>query len=97
MKDKHPHRTELSAAELTLIQRLREHPELLERFQHILEIGASSGGTIKKADEVEALLIEELRRLGKDTLESWAGGVERTLGQELQQKDPSATVRKKKR
>ncbi len=97
MKDKHPHQTKLSAAEQTLIDRLREHPELMERFQHILEISASAAGTVKKADEVEALLIEELRRLGKDTLESWATGVESTLAEQLKEKDPSATVRKKKR
>lgn len=98
MKDKHPQQTELSPAELKLIDRLREHPELMERFQHILEISATSAdGTVKKADEIEALLIEELRRLGNVTMESWAGGVERTLSQQLQQKDPSAGVRKKKR
>jgi hypothetical protein len=97
MKDKHPRQTELSAAELTLLERLRERPELMERFQHILEISASAKGTVKKADEVEALLVEELRRLGKDTLESWAKGTESTLAEQLKQNDPSAAVRKKKR
>jgi hypothetical protein len=97
MKDQHPQRNQLSAAELRLIDRLREHPELMERFQHILEISASTDGTIKKADEIESLLIEELRRLGNVTMESWASGVERTLAEQLKQKDPAATVRKKKR
>jgi len=97
MKDKHPHQTEISPAELKLIDRLREHPELLERFQHILEISTSADGTIKKADEMEALLIEELRRLGNVTMESWASGVERALAEQLKHRDPSATVRKKKR
>ena len=97
MKDKHPHRTELSPAELKLIDRLREHPELMERFQRILEISASADGTVKKADEIEALLIEELRRLGNVSMESWASRAERTLGDQLTQKDASAVVRKKKR
>ena len=96
MKDKHPHQTELSPAELKLIDRLREHPELRERFLHILEISASAEGTVKKADEIEALLIEELRRLGHVTMESWARGVESTLAEQLKQRDPSAIVRKKK-
>jgi len=43
------------------------------------------------------MLIEEMRRLGKVSMESWAGGVESTLGEQLKQKDPSAVVRKKKR
>jgi len=97
MKDKHPHQTQLSPSELKLIDRLREHPELMERFQHILEISSNAEGTVKKADEIEALLIDELRRLGKVTMESWGSGVERTLAEQLKQKDPSATAHKKKR
>ena len=92
MKDQ---RNELSAAELKLIDRLREHPELMERFQHILEMSVSADGTVKTADEMESLLIEELRRLGSVSMESWASGVERMLAEQLKQKDPSATVRKK--
>jgi 5'-deoxynucleotidase YfbR-like HD superfamily hydrolase len=97
MKDKHPSQSELSPAELKLIDRLREHPELMERFQHILEISSSAEGTVKKADEIEALLIEELRRLGNVTMEGWASGAEKSLTEQLKQRDPSATVRKKKR
>lgn len=97
MKDQHPYRNKLSEAELKLIDRLREQPELMERFQHVLEISASTDGTVKKADEIEALLIEELRRLGNVAMESWASRVERTLGDQLTQKDASAVVRKKKR
>lgn len=97
MKDEHPQRTELSAAELQLINQLREHPELMERFEHILQITASGEGPIKRADEVEGQLIEEMRRLGKVSMESWAERVERMLAEQLKQKDSSAIVRKKKR
>lgn len=96
MKHKHPHKSKLSPDELQLINRLREHPELMERFQTILEITANTDGTIKPADEVEALLIEEMRRLGNASMGSWASRAERTLGEQLEQKDPSAVVRKKK-
>jgi len=96
MKHKHPHRSKLSLDELQLIDRLREHPELMERFQTILEITANTDGPIKRADEVEALLIEEMRRLGNTSLQSWASRAERTLGEQLKQKDPAAVVRKKK-
>lgn len=97
MKDQHPHPSELSTAELQLIKRLREHPELMERFQQILEITANAEGPIKRADEVEELLIEEMRRLGNLSMESWAEQVERTLAEQFKQKDSSAVVRKKKR
>lgn len=87
----------LSAQEQQLIQRLRDHPELMERFQSILEISANTQGRLKSADEVEALLIEEMRRLGNTTLRDWASSAERRLGEQLEQQDASAGVRKKKR
>jgi len=97
MKNKKSDQPTLQAAELQLIEQLRKHPELFERVRSILEIAASAEGTIRKADEIEALLIEEMRRLGHATMETWAGKVEQTLGAELKQKDASASVRKKKR
>jgi hypothetical protein len=62
-----------------------------------LEISASGEGPLKRADEIEALLIEAMRRLGKITMEQWASGAENTLSEQLPQKDPSAVVHKKKR
>ena len=97
MKKKDPQKAELNAAELRLIEQLREHPELMERFRTILEITASADGEVKRADEIEDLLIEEMRRLGNATMESWATRAERTLGEQLKEKDPSAGARKKKR
>lgn len=97
MKKKNPQKTELNAAELRLIEQLREHPELMERFRTILEITASADGEVKRADEIEDLLIEEMRRLGNATMESWATRAERTLGEQLKEKDLSAGPRKKKR
>jgi hypothetical protein len=96
MKDKHPSPTKLTAEELQLIEQLRKRPELKDRFKSILEI-AGTEGPIKSADEVEAMLIEETRRLGKTTMESWASGVEKALGEQIKQKDPPAVARKKKR
>jgi len=87
----------LSAQELQLIERLREHPELMERFQSILELSANSERPVKSADEVEGLLIEEMRRLGNTTMGSWAASAEKRLGEQLEQKDASAAERKKKR
>lgn len=87
----------LSKQEEHLVQRLREHPEMMERFSSILEVAASKDGPVKSADEVEALLIEEVRRLGKTAMGDWALNAERRLGNELTQQDATASVRKKKR
>lgn len=88
---------ELSAPELQLIERLRQHPELLERFQSILEISAQTETLVKSADEVEGLLVEEMRRLGNAAMGDWATSAEKKLGEQLEQKDPAARARKKKR
>jgi len=87
----------LSAEEVRLIEGLREHPQLMERFQGILKIAANAEGPIKSADEVEGLLIEEMRRLGNTTMGDWAASAEKRLGEQFQQKEASARVRKKKR
>ena len=97
MKNKDPQQSKLSAQESQLIERLRAHPELMERFRTILEIAAGEDGPIRSADEVEGLLIEQLRRLGNETMGSFAAGAERRLAEQLRQNDPSAGVRKKKR
>jgi hypothetical protein len=96
MKDEHPHQTKLSDAEQKVIERLRERPELMERFAAILELSTNTE-PIKRADEIEELLLQEIRRLGNATMQEWASGVEKTLGQQFKQKDSSAVVRKKKR
>ena len=97
MKKKSSQPPTLNAPELQLIEQLRQYPELFERVRSILEITASAEGPIRKADDIEALLIEEMRRLGRATMETWAGKAEQTLAEELKQKDASASVRKKKR
>jgi len=97
MTKKNSQPTKLSAQEQELIERLREYPELMERFQSILEISANGDGRVKSADEVEGLLIEEMRRLGNTTMGSWAASAEKRLSEQLEQKDASACVRKKKR
>jgi hypothetical protein len=96
MKKKQSAQPTLNAAELELIERLRKYPELFERVRSLLEISASAEGPLKKADEIEALLIAAVRRLGHTTMETWAGRAEQTLADELKQKDASASVRKKK-
>jgi hypothetical protein len=97
MKNERPPQSQLTPAELQLIEKLREHPELMERFRRIVEISANVEEPVKRAEEIEGLLIQEMRRLGNVTMQSWASRAERTLGEQLARKDSSAVVRKKKR
>lgn len=86
----------LTPQELHLIEQLRQHPEIKERVQSILELVRNAEGPLKTADEVEDLVIQELRRLGSATMHQWASQAEERVASELQQQDPTVLSRKKK-
>ena len=88
---------EFSPQEAQLIEQLREQPEMMIRVQSILEIARNTEGPLKTADEVEGLLIEEMRRLGHVTLSRWAIQAEARVSGELKSQDPTVRSRKKKR
>ena len=95
MKQKKAGHQTLNPQETKLIEQLRAHPQLLERFQSILHIAANDQGPLKTADEVEELLIQELRRLGSATMHQWANQAEERVTTELRQADPTVRSRKK--
>lgn len=88
---------EFSPAEKQFVQRLRERPELRERFQSILELTHNAEGPLKTADEMEELLIQELRQLGSTSMNDFATQAEKRVGQELKSGDATVRSRKKKR
>ena len=56
-----------TAQETQFIQRLRQQPQRLARLQSSLHLAHATDGPLKADDEVEALLIQELRQLGRTT------------------------------
>jgi hypothetical protein len=96
MKNETSAKSELSAAERQLIEKLRQRPQMMERVQSILAIAEEASGAMT-ADQVEGLLVEEMRKLGNTTLRDWAGGVQQRLETDLRQKEPTVRSRKKKR
>lgn len=97
MKNKKTKSLDLTPQEMKLMEQLRAHPEMMERFQMILEISSSADGPIKSADEIENLLVEEMRRLGNTTMGTWAAGAEERLVKQFKEEHPSVRARKKKR
>ena len=87
----------LTEEEVQLIEQLREQPDLLARFQSILGITRNEGSALKTADEVEGLLIEEMRRLGHAGMSQWAVRAEEQVAGEFKRQEPKAQSRKKKR
>ena len=84
------------SSEEQLVERLRAHPEMMERFEAILGLTESGEGPIRKADDVEDQLVEEVRRLGKMTMREWAKKAEERTAQEFIQAHPKGRSVKKK-
>ena len=97
MKNKKAVVPALSDSELQLIEQLRQHPEMKERIQSILNITRNTEGPLKTADEVEELLVQEMRQLGNTSMHQWATHAEERVSQELKHQDPTVRSRKKKR
>ena len=97
MKKRKSDSKELTQQETRLIEELRQHPEIMDRVQSILAIARNAEGPLKTADEVEELVIQEMRRLGHVTLSQWAIGAEERVSTELKSLDASVRSRKKKR
>ena len=71
----------LTEQETQMIERLRSSPRLRKRFEAILELSDSEQGVVKTADEIEAMLIEEIRGfVANTTMEQWALGAEKRIG-----------------
>ena len=78
-----------------LMERLESHPEMLERFETILDLAESD--ETGSFDEIEERLVEEVRRLGGDTLEAWLERREERIGEATRAEMPGTQQREKKR
>jgi hypothetical protein len=56
----------------SLEARLADHPLLKARIEALLAVVEDATGDVKRADEAERRMIEELRRLGQEALQGWA-------------------------
>jgi hypothetical protein len=90
-------KTVRDSREERLLEALRSNPGMFERIEAILALAREDdNGRIRSADEVEALLIEQIRRLGNETLRSWATTTERKVADKLKAKSPGVHQREKK-
>ena len=97
MKKKKGSPSQFSQQEIRLMEQLRQQPEMMVRVQSILDLAHNAEGPLKTADQVEELLVQELRLLGSTTLHHWATQAEERVSAELKQQDPTVASRKKKR
>lgn len=83
------------ASDRAFLAKLERHPELRERMERILNLAEAPEHQGRTADEIEAMLIEEVRRLGAETMKDWAQGVEGAIGLEMKTKKPAIYPGKK--
>ena len=58
--------------EQLFINRLKQHPKLLDRVEALLNVVENVAGDCTKADDAEQYVIDELRQMGNDALHCWA-------------------------
>jgi hypothetical protein len=61
---------QLSDEEIT--QKLHAHPQIRERIVSMLAVVDAEGDGLKRADDAEERLIEEVRRMGQEAMQAWA-------------------------
>jgi hypothetical protein len=66
--------TPLPPEDERLLARLKKHPQLRGRIERLVDLVEDVGDDLRKADEAERRVIEEVRRLGQEVLEGWAEG-----------------------
>jgi hypothetical protein len=87
----------LTSNEEQLVKRLRRNPELMARIESIVDLAENAEGPLKTADEMEKALVDEIRRLGNETMHHWATRAEERVSEELKAEHPKVLSRKKKR
>jgi len=70
--DLEPERNLLRQSDHWPLAKLNAHPELRSRFESILSVVGDDAGDLKEADAADARMIEEVRRLGQESLTAWA-------------------------
>jgi hypothetical protein len=83
-KESQAGRGEIRPSDRDLLRRLGEYPEVKARIENMLAIIENAGGDVKKADEAERRIIEELRQAGNEILQSWAQRQQRKKEEEYQ-------------
>lgn len=96
MEDNHRAQPDLTPKEIDLIDQLRRKPLIMQRVQEILSLANAGDGPLKTADQIEEMLIQEMRQLGNATMTEWAVQAQQRVNQDLRRKDPTVRKRKKK-
>lgn len=59
-------------SEEVLLQRLRSQPVIRGRLAALLDVVEDSAGDLRLADDAEARVTQEIRRMGQELMQAWA-------------------------
>ena len=78
---------------------LKARPELFTQFESILEIAADDGpdAPFRTADQVEALVVDAMRKPGHQTMQQWAHEAQARAVEDCKKEHPAARLKKKAR
>ncbi len=62
----------MGLSDKALLDCLNEHPGLRSRVEAMLLVVMDEKGELQEADAVEMQLIEQMRRMGQESLQAWA-------------------------
>lgn len=72
-----------------LMHRLNQHPKLRDRLESLLNVVENVAGDCTTADAAEQYVIEELRKMGNDTLHCWGENAAIKSAEQFSEKSPS--------
>jgi hypothetical protein len=78
-------------------ERLEAHPELKRYVEAMLDIAEDVTGTLKKADDAEIKVVDNMRKMGAALLHEWAVHQEKKTAELWRQEHPQAEGHGKKK
>jgi len=76
---------EMLLSDDALIRQLNANPLIKRRVMSLLAVIQNAGEDLKEADAAEMRLIEEIRQMGQEALQSWASSQVEATGQAVRQ------------
>jgi hypothetical protein len=82
--------------DLKILERIKSHPGLRERFEAILDVAENKSGELITADQAEGKAIEEIEKLGQELLKEWALKRQEKALEKVKETHPKAKNHEKK-
>ena len=79
-----------------LLERLEAHPELKKYVEAMLDIAEDVTGSLKRADDAEIKVVDNMRKMGAALLHEWATHQEKKTIEHWKQEHPKAQGHGKK-